>query len=166
MSAFARKRRIGAGPEALRLARPLTQTPKPGAGIMRYELGDYEWAATICFNPSSTAVAIGSSTLQEDQQCCRGVTRYDSLAGNYLALVRLASAGCGCGLMSPRPRPRGISRGLWIMRRIFRNLGDRLIHPQHWRGQLPALLSRTLPLRPDPACLPTWPQQPSQCRCR
>ena len=49
---------------------------------MRYELTDFEWAAIRSF---------------------RVATRYDKLAANYLAFVKLASIAFGCVLMSPRP---------------------------------------------------------------
>lgn len=37
------------------------------------------------------------------KQCRRVATRYDKLAANYLAIVKLASIRIGCVLMSPRP---------------------------------------------------------------
>lgn len=66
----------------------------------------------FCFRPSSTALATGWSASSKDETMSSGVaTRYDRLAANFLALVKLASIkSYGCTLMNPRPNDWAYAR--------------------------------------------------------
>jgi hypothetical protein len=57
------------------------QAPEPRSRIMRYELADFEWTAIRPFLPNKP----------RGMQCRRVVTRYDKLAANYLAFIKLAA---------------------------------------------------------------------------
>jgi transposase len=70
---------------------------------MRYELSDYEWTTIkpirrnkskdpICFSPYLyRARNLVERFFNKIKQCRRVATRYDKLAANYLAFVKLAS---------------------------------------------------------------------------
>jgi transposase len=82
------------------------QASKPEPRIMRYELTDVEWAAIRSFLPTrprgiprvDDRRVLNGIFWQFDRcffnkikQCRRVATRYDKLAANYLAFVKLAS---------------------------------------------------------------------------
>ena len=63
---------------------------------MRYELTDFEWAAIrsflLCFSPYLyRARNLIERFFNKIKPCRRVATRYDKLAANYLAFVKLAS---------------------------------------------------------------------------
>jgi transposase len=58
---------------------------------MRYELTDFEWAAIRSFLPNKPRGNLIRTVLQQDQAMPCVATRYDKLAANYLASVKLAS---------------------------------------------------------------------------
>jgi hypothetical protein len=64
------------------------QAFKPGPRIMRYELTDFEWAASPYLYRARNLI---ERFFNEIKQCRRVATRYDKLAANYLAFVKLAS---------------------------------------------------------------------------
>ena len=61
---------------------------------MRCELGDFEWAAIKPMLPNKRlyrARNLVARFFNKIKQCRRVATRYDKLAANYLAFVKLAS---------------------------------------------------------------------------
>ncbi|MEA2865140.1 MAG: hypothetical protein QOC84_3096 [Bradyrhizobium sp.] len=59
---------------------------------------------SICFSPYLyRARNLIERFFNKIKQCRRVATRYDKLAANYLAFVKLASIRIGYALMSPRP---------------------------------------------------------------
>ena len=58
----------------------------------------------VCFGPYLyRARNLIKRFFNKIKQCRRVATRYDKLAANYLAFVKLASSEFGCVLMSPHP---------------------------------------------------------------
>jgi len=59
---------------------------------------------SICFSPYLyRARNLIERFFNKIKQCRRVATRYDKLAANYLAFIKLASSEFGCVPMSPRP---------------------------------------------------------------
>jgi len=61
----------------------------------------------ICFSPYLyRARNLVERFFNRIKQCRRVATRYDKLAANYLAFIKLAAIRIGYALMSPRPGKR------------------------------------------------------------
>jgi transposase len=64
---------------------PVIQGSKPEPRTMRYELNDYEWSDLY------RSRNLVERFFNKIKQCRRIATRYDKLAANYLASIKLAS---------------------------------------------------------------------------
>jgi transposase len=58
---------------------------------MRYELTDFEWGAIRSFLPNKPHGVPRVDDFNKIKQCRRVATRYDKLAVNYLAFIKVPS---------------------------------------------------------------------------